>query len=55
MKTAYITLPNDVIEKVNSVHHVDFRPTHVVIHMKDGNIVAYQAIDVKIVVTQETE
>ena len=55
MKTAYVTLIDNTIEEAINIHHVDFRPTHVVIHMKDGNIVAYQASNVKIVVTQETE
>ena len=55
MKTAYVTLSNNTTEEAINVHHVDFRPTHVVIHMKDGNIVAYQASDVKVIVTEEID
>ena len=55
MKVAHITFPNNVIEEVNNVHHVDFRPTHVVIYTKDGHVVAYRATEVITIVTQEID
>ena len=55
MKTAYVTLLDNTTEEVNNVYTIDFNPTHVVFYMPSGNIVAYQANDVKIVVTEDSE
>ena len=56
MTVAYIQLQGDLVggtEEVNNVDHVEFIPTHVVVHMTNGKIVAFLASVVLTVVTNE--